>query len=58
MSNDKQIIRDLAKTYLELCMSDEEDEKRKLWRDHNSLKKTRVPILCTWSFGVMSVFFY
>jgi len=40
-AKDKQILRDLAKRYLEICFSSQNIEKRKLWRAHNSLKKTR-----------------
>jgi len=48
MNSDKQILKDLAKRYMELCFRDCEDKKRELWKKHNSLKKTSVPILCTW----------
>ena len=38
---DKKILRELAKQYLEICFSPQNEEKRMLWRRHNSLKKTR-----------------
>ena len=38
---DKNILRDLAKKYLEICHEDVQKERRKLWRKHNSLKHTR-----------------
>ena len=44
IATDIQIIRDLAARYAELCASDEQREKRDLWRAHNSLVKTRPPI--------------
>ena len=41
---DIQILRDLARRYLELCADPVQSERRKLWRSHNSLKKSRPPI--------------
>jgi hypothetical protein len=40
-ARDKSILRDLAKQYAELCVQPVQDERRALWRRHNSLKKTR-----------------
>lgn len=40
-SADHRILRDLAKRYLEVCHKPEQRERRRLWRRHNSLKKTR-----------------
>ncbi|MDO9465307.1 MAG: hypothetical protein Q7J67_08430 [bacterium] len=37
-SNDKVILRDLARQYLEVCNRDVQKERRTLWRRHNSLK--------------------
>lgn len=41
---DKGVLRELAKRYKELCSQPIMDERRKLWRDHYSLKETRTPI--------------
>jgi hypothetical protein len=38
---DIQIIRDLAKEYAEICAVPVQDQRRRLWRAHNSLKSTR-----------------
>lgn len=38
---DKQILRDLAEQYMEVCASPVQTERRALWRQHNSLKPTR-----------------
>ncbi len=40
-SNEKLILRDLAKQYLEICKDPIQDELRNLWKKHNSLKETR-----------------
>ena len=39
--NDRTILRDLARRYMEVCSKPEIDERRDLWRQHNSLKWTR-----------------
>lgn len=39
--HDKTVLRDLAKQYAEVCALPIQDERRALWRQHNSLKKTR-----------------
>jgi len=39
--HDKGILRDLAKQYAEICARPVQDERRVLWRQHNSLKQTR-----------------
>ena len=44
MEKDIVILRDLVKKYMDICMNGIQ-EKRKLWRDHNSLIKTRPLIL-------------
>lgn len=38
---DKKILRDLAKRYLDVCTREVQAERRDLWRRHNSLKRTR-----------------
>ncbi|HUW33614.1 MAG TPA: hypothetical protein VM223_18555 [Planctomycetota bacterium] len=40
-SNDLTILRDLAKRYAEIARDPVQDERRDLWRRHNSLKQTR-----------------
>lgn len=40
-SHDKVILRDLAKQYCEICAQPVQNERRMLWRRHNSLTKTR-----------------
>lgn len=40
-SKDITILRDLAKQYMEICLSDEQRERRDLWRKHNSFIPTR-----------------
>ncbi|MBU0478589.1 hypothetical protein KKC91_08485 [bacterium] len=43
-SNDKVILRDLARRYLEVCNRDVQKERRTLWRQHNSFIRTQIPI--------------
>ena len=45
-SKDRQILRDLARQYRDVCNSDRNKEARLLWRDHNSLKSARPPVYC------------
>jgi hypothetical protein len=46
--NDTQILRKLAARYAEIALLPIQEEKRKLWAKHFSLRKTRVPILATY----------
>ncbi len=46
--NDVAVLRELARRYREIADLPIQDEKRRLWTDHFSLKKTRVPILATY----------
>jgi hypothetical protein len=39
-----EILRDLAQRYVEICHKDAQDERRALWRTHNSLNPTLPPI--------------
>jgi hypothetical protein len=48
--DDKTILRDLAKQYMEICALPEQETRRTLWRQHNSLKKTR-PLIYVRAFG-------
>lgn len=45
---DVAIIRDLAKRYAEVAAKPIQDERRDLWRRHNSLQRTRPLISCRW----------
>lgn len=38
---DRNILRDLAKKYLDICNTQEQQERRKLWKAHNSFKNNR-----------------
>lgn len=42
--SERQLVRDLARQYLEACAAPVQEERRRLWRAHNSLKQTRPPI--------------
>ncbi len=46
--HDIAILRDLAKQYADVCRKPVYDERRDLWRAHNSLRPTRVPIYVRW----------
>ena len=50
MENRKDIVvlRDLAKRYAEVCNKDLQDERRELWRKHNSLTRTRPLVYVRW----------
>ena len=39
--DDRTILRDLAQRYLEVCHRDVQNERRDVWRKHNSLRRTR-----------------
>jgi hypothetical protein len=45
---DVQIIRDLAGQYAEIAARPIQDERRDLWRRHNSLERTRPLVYCRW----------
>ena len=47
-SNDVTILRDLAKRYMDIARKPIQDERRDLWRRHNSLERTRPPVLALW----------
>ena len=47
-SRDVQLIRDLAKQYAEIAARPIQDERRDLWRRHNSLERTRPLVYCRW----------
>ncbi len=46
--HDVQLIRDLAKRYAEIAAKPIQDERRDLWRRHNSLQRTRPLIYMRW----------
>ena len=48
MQRDIEIIRDLAKKYAEIASKDIQEERRELWRDHNSLIRTRPLVYVRW----------
>ncbi|MBT3378853.1 MAG: hypothetical protein HN742_18130 [Lentisphaerae bacterium] len=43
-SRDRDIVRELVREYMECCNRPEQGVCRDLWRQHNSLTRTRVPI--------------
>ena len=45
---DIMILRELAKRHAEACARDIQDERRELWRRHNSLVRTRPLIYVRW----------
>jgi len=47
-SADVQIIRELAHRYAEVAAKPIQDERRDLWRRHNSLQRTRPLVYCRW----------
>ena len=48
VQQDKQVIRDMATRYAEIAALPIQEEKRTMWAEHFSLKRTRVPILATY----------
>ncbi len=40
-TSDKALLRDLAKQYRDLCADPVQEERKDLWRRHNSLRQTR-----------------
>lgn len=44
-NKDKIILRDLAKQVAEIAKREKQNQRRELWRKHNSLIKTRPPVL-------------
>lgn len=45
---DVSVLREQARRYAEAAADPVQDEKRALWRRHNSLKRTRPMVLCLW----------
>lgn len=40
-----RLLRDLANRYVDICYTERNRAAEKLWRDHNSLRKTRPPVI-------------
>lgn len=51
LEEDKRIVRDLALEYKAIATSPRQKTLREEWRMHNSLKKTRPLIVCSWDEG-------
>lgn len=49
-ASDKSVLRDLASRYMDICRKDVQQERRALWRRHNSLQRTR-PLIYTRAFA-------
>ena len=47
-NGDVVILRDLAKQYAEIAAKDVQNERRDLWRRHNSLVRTRPLLYMRW----------
>jgi len=47
-SRDAGIVRELAKQYAEIAAKPVQDERRDLWRRHNSLERTLPPVYVRW----------
>lgn len=45
-SKDKEVLRKLASKIAEIAALPEQEEKKKLWKQHNSLQPTRPPVFC------------
>ena len=57
--HDIKIIRKLASDYMEIANKPIQEERRKLWEEHFSLKKTRIPVATnfgTWNAWCLEVF--
>lgn len=51
LNEDKKILQELAGTYMEITSSKRQKQLREEWRRHNSLKKGRPLIVCSWDEG-------
>lgn len=49
-NNDRALLRNLTQQYLEICARPVQNERRRFWRQHNSLKWT-LPLLYTRAFA-------
>lgn len=41
-------LRALAFNYMQIALNPKQEKKRELWRRHNALEKTQVPVICSW----------
>jgi hypothetical protein len=48
VATDLHVLRELARRYAEIAADPIQDEKRRLWSAHNSLRPTRPPVLATY----------
>jgi len=48
--SERELVRDLARQYVEVCAAPVQEERRRLWRAHNSLRETR-PLIYTRAFA-------
>ena len=48
MPDDRTVIRELARRVAEIAARPVQDERRDLWRRHNSLQRTRPLIYVRW----------
>lgn len=55
-NKDIAILRDLAKQVMEISKDPVQDQRRDLWRKHNSLQRTRPPVLVRWNLLMPKVF--
>ncbi len=46
--NDKAVLRDLARRYAEIASLPIQEEKRRIWTEHFSLRSKRVPVVFTY----------
>ncbi len=55
-NKDREIIRKLAKRYIEVCKSKRNKNAKILWSHHNSLERTRPPVIidCFWTSSPMA----
>ncbi len=51
LAEEKKILQELALEYKEIAVSRRQKALREEWRLHNSLKKTRPLVLCSWDRG-------
>lgn len=54
-SHDRAILRQLATRVAEISRGRIQEERRQLWRLHNSLRPTRPPILVRWFVGLLEI---
>jgi hypothetical protein len=55
LNSDTAVLRRLAGRVAEISYKKVQDERRQLWRLHNSLRQTRPPILVRWLVGLSEI---